>query len=184
MKILHKKDVKRFYVKYFNGFSLQKESSLFESYLNKNEMTVAGFSYGAQQAFEYVYHTKERIERLILLSPAFFQTKKKSFIRAQLQYYEKDRHRYMEKFLQNIQYPAAIELSEYLKNGNKHELEALLHYRWSEEKLKELLERKIEIEVFLGSKDKIIDTNEVAEFFSITTTYIIKDAGHLLKGKL
>jgi len=42
-------------------------------YLLNSDYCVAGFSCGAQQAFEYVYHSKKRIDRLILLSPAFFQ---------------------------------------------------------------------------------------------------------------
>ena len=62
--------------KYFNGFSLQNEEELFSEYLLQSELCVAGFSYGAQKAFEYVYKSKERIDRLILLSPAFFQTQK------------------------------------------------------------------------------------------------------------
>ena len=59
---------------YFNGFSLQNEEEHFKAYLSDNDLTIAGFSYGAQKAFEYAYHSKERIDRLILLSPAFFQT--------------------------------------------------------------------------------------------------------------
>jgi len=63
---------------YFNGFSLAKEENLFEDFLLGSEFCVAGFSYGAQKAFEYVYKSSERVDRLILLSPAFFQTKMKS----------------------------------------------------------------------------------------------------------
>ena len=41
------------------------------------------------RAFEYVYHfTTQRIDTLILISPAFFQTEKPSFIRTQLRYFE------------------------------------------------------------------------------------------------
>ena len=53
---------------------------LYEVITTESAYCVAGFSYGAQQAFEYVYHATERIDRLILLSPAFFQTQKPSFV--------------------------------------------------------------------------------------------------------
>jgi hypothetical protein len=35
----------------------------------------------------------------------------------------------------------------------------------------------------LGSEDKIIDTTKVNQFFSMATTYTIKDTGHILKGE-
>ena len=91
---------------YFNGFSLQNEKELFAPYLVDSDYCVAGFSYGAQQAFEYVYHAKERIDRLILLSPAFFQTQKPSFIRTQLRYFEAGQEAYVKQFLANVSYPS------------------------------------------------------------------------------
>jgi len=183
MKILRMKHVKKSYVKYFNGFSLQGEEHLFESYFSKSDTTIVGFSYGAQKAFEYVYHTKDRVDKLILLSPAFFQTQKKSFARAQLRYYDTGHNNYIQQFLFNTKYPATIDISKYLEEGTKEELEFLLHYQWCEDKIKEVLARNITIEVFLGSKDKIIDIHESSHFFSMTTTYIIKGVGHLLKEK-
>ena len=69
---------------YFNGFSLSDEVNLFTEYIDEGENCVCGFSFGAQKAFEYVYTSNERIDRLILLSPAFFQTQKDSFVRTQL----------------------------------------------------------------------------------------------------
>jgi len=187
MKTLRIKHVKKSYVKYFNGFSLQGEEHLFESYFSKSDTTVVGFSYGAQKAFEYVYHTKDRVDKLVLLSPAFFQTQKKSFIRAQLRYYDTGHNNYIQQFLLNTKYPATIDISKYLQKGikedTKEELEFLLHYQWSEDKIKEVLDRHITIEVFLGSNDKIIDIHEPSHFFSMTTTYIIKGVGHLLKEK-
>ena len=183
MKTLPKIHVKRFYVKYFNGFSLQKEVLLFEDYLDYSDFTVAGFSYGAQQALEYTYASKERIDRLILLSPAFFQTQKASFIRAQLRYFEADKHAYVSQFLKNVAYPSSVDLTDYLQVGTVEELEALLNYTWKAEKIKAILARGTTIEVFMGTKDKIVDTKEALRFFTQTTTYIIKDSGHLLLTK-
>lgn len=168
--------------KYFNGFSLQKEEELFSEYLIQSELCVAGFSYGAQKAFEYVYERKERIDRLILLSPAFFQTQKPSFIRTQLRYFEAGQEAYVKQFLANVTYPSKTDLSTYLKIGTKEELEALLTYTWDKQKIQEVLDRGTTIEVFLGKDDKIIDAEAAFEFFSeLMTTYFIKDAGHLLK---
>ena len=168
-------------MKYFNGFSLQSEDKLFSAYLDESDFTIAGFSYGAQLAFETAYHSDQRVEKLILLSPAFFQTEKKSFVRAQLRYFEQDQKSYIQQFLSNVAYPSRVDLSPYLERGSSEALEALLTYQWDSEKINEVLERGTQIEVYLGGRDKIIKSEEAFAFFSsLTTTYLIKDAGHLL----
>jgi len=168
-------------MKYFNGFSLHNEEELFSPYLLNSEYCVAGFSHGAQQAFEYVYHSTRRIDRLILLSPAFFQTQKASFIRTQLRYFDAGQEAYVKQFLANVPYPSNLDLSNYLKVGTKEELESLLTYQWDSTKIQEVLDRGTTIEVFLGDKDKIIDAQETFNFFSpLTTTYFIKNVGHIL----
>lgn len=173
----------RSYVQYFNGFSLQNEEELFSEYLVESDLCVAGFSYGAQQAFEYVYHFKERVDRLILLSPAFFQAQKPSFIRTQLRYFEAGQEAYVKQFLLNVAFPSKLDLSDYLKVGTYGELEALLIYRWDTEKIQEVLDRGTTIEVFLGSEDKIIDTQKAFDFFApLATTYFVKGVGHILRG--
>ncbi|MEA1954735.1 MAG: pimelyl-ACP methyl ester esterase BioV [Campylobacterota bacterium] len=167
---------------YFNGFSLKGEEKLLAEYLVKSSVVVSGFSYGAQQAFEHVYHAKERIDRLILLSPAFFQTQKPSFIRTQLRYFEAGKEAYVKQFLSNVTYPSNEDLSTYLNVGTKEELEALLTYQWDKEKVQEVLNRGTCIEVFLGDKDKIINAQEAFDFFApLATTYYIKGVGHLLR---
>ena len=169
-------------MQYFHGFSLENEEELFKDYLHQSAYTVAGFSYGAQQAFEYVYHAKTRIDRLILLSPAFFQTEKSSFVRTQLRYFEAGKEAYVKQFLDNAAYPSTLSLENYLKVGTKDELEALLTYVWDEEKLQVLLARGVQIEVFLGESDKILDTQKAMAFFTkCCTTYSIKKSGHILE---
>ncbi|GIT97619.1 pimelyl-ACP methyl ester esterase BioV [Sulfurovum sp. TSL1] len=169
-------------MKYFNGFSLQKEKELFLPYLTQSAYCVAGFSYGAQQAFEYVYHATERIDRLILLSPAFFQTEKPSFIRTQLRYFEAGQEAYVKQFLSNAAYPSNLDLSNYVNVGTKEELEALLTYTWDSKKIQEVLDRGTTIEVFLGEYDKIIDVQNAFNFFApLTTTYFMKRVGHVLQ---
>lgn len=169
-------------MKYFNGFSFQKEKELFAPYLTQSEYCIAGFSYGAQQAFEYVHHATERIDRLILISPAFFQTEKPSFVRTQLRYFEAGQEAYVKQFQANAAHPSSFDLSEYLKVGTKEELEALLSYTWDKKKIQEVLDRGTTIEVFLGEDDKIIDAQKAFDFFRpMTTTYFIKHVGHILK---
>jgi pimeloyl-ACP methyl ester carboxylesterase len=168
-------------LRYFNGFSLCNEAGLFGDYLIESELCVAGFSYGAQQALEYVLHTQERVDRLILLSPAFFQTQKPSFIRAQLRYFDAGKDAYVSQFLKNVAYPSSVDLSAYLCVGKMSELEALLGYVWEEEKIRAVQERGTVIEVFLGGRDKIIDAAAAHDFFApLCVTYYIKEAGHLL----
>jgi len=169
-------------MRYFNGFSLKGEEELFKEYLIDSDFLVAGFSYGAIGAFEYVYSSKQRVDRLILLSPAIFQNYKKSFIRVQLRYFKMDRDRYIEQFLKNVSYPSHIDLKGYLSIGKSCELEALLSYIWDRDRVLELIDRGVTIEVFIGGRDKIIDSSNSFNFFSpITTTYLLKDVGHILR---
>jgi pimeloyl-ACP methyl ester carboxylesterase len=166
---------------YFNGFALKDEEKFFQEYTIDSDFSVVGFSYGSQRAFEYAYNSANRIDRLILLSPAFFQNHKKSFIRTQLRYFKLDQKSYTEQFLKNISYPSTINLYNYLDVGKYRELESLLSYTWDRDRILELIDRGVTIEVFIGGDDKIVDSKKSFEFFSnITTTYLLKDKGHLL----
>ena len=168
-------------MKYFNGFSLEGEKVFFKEYLIESAYVVSGFSYGAQKAFEYAYNSKNRIDRLILISPAFFQNHKKSFIKTQLRYFKADQEAYKKEFLKNVAYPSTISLNDYIVEGSYDDLNDLLSYVWEEEKIKSLLERGIKIEVFMGDVDKIVDTPKSFEFFSeLLPVYLFKDKGHLL----
>ncbi|NEW61547.1 pimelyl-ACP methyl ester esterase BioV [Sulfurovum sp. bin170] len=167
---------------YFSGFALKGEEKFFREYTIDSDLCMVGFSYGAQKAFEYVYSSPKRIDRLILLSPAFFQNHRKSFIRTQLRYFKADQESYIKQFLENVSYPSNINLYEYLDIGKYEELESLLSYVWDREKILELIDRGVTIEVFIGGEDRIVDSEKSFEFFSeITTTYLLKDFGHLLR---
>lgn len=167
---------------YFHGFALKEEEIFFSEHLLENDFCVAGFSYGAQKAFEYAYHSTKRIDRLILLSPAFFQNHKSAFIRTQLRYYKADEKAYTQQFLKNVASPSTLSLDDYVTKGTVEELEALLTYTWDKEKILELLERGVIIEVFIGEEDKIVDAKKSFEFFSkLTTVYLFKGRGHLLR---
>jgi len=97
-------------VNYFNGFALKGEELLFDDYLGNGDFTIGGFSFGAQKAFEFCCHTDRRIEKLILLSPAFFQNMPRSFVRTQLRYFSSDKEGYIERFLSNAAYPSNLDL--------------------------------------------------------------------------
>ena len=73
------------------------------------------------------------------------------------------------------------DISKYFKLGSIEELQELLYYEWSEEKLQKLIEKGVKIEVYLGGNDKIIDASKAQEFFKeFATVYYIKEKGHLL----
>ncbi len=167
--------------KYFSGFSLRNEEELFSKYIIENDFTVSGFSYGAIKAFEYVLASNKRIDTLQLFSPAFFQTQDEKFKRMQLLFFKKDAKSYCDNFLKNISYPDSINTSNYFTLGSMEELGELLNYTWDKTKLKELLDRGIKIEIYLGGKDKIIDSKSAKDFFKdYGTVYFIKEKGHIL----
>lgn len=170
---------------FFSGFSLQNESELFLEYLDNdlnNPYVVAGFSYGAIRALEYTLQADHRIDKLILLSPAWFCNKSRAFIKTQLIYYKKDPEAYIANFLKNVAYPTHIDLQPYRGDSDVSELETLLTYPWPEEKLHAIAKRKIEIETYLGGEDRILDAYEAYDFFKkVSTCYLFKPFGHLLR---
>jgi pimeloyl-ACP methyl ester carboxylesterase len=185
MKISRQKLPGQSYVRYFSGFSLQGEAELFDAYLSDNPYYVAGFSYGAQQAFEYALSQPHRIDRLILLSPAFFQTQSRSFKRTQLHYFKADKQAYLDRFALSLAHPGTTDIAPYLTPGTYQELKSLLEYQWDEGRIRQLLAQGTRIDVFLGAKDQIIESQEAFAFFSrLTTTYLLRDAGHLLECRL
>ena len=172
-------------MKYFSGFCFKDESKLFTKFLPKTNYCVAGFRKGAIKALEYTYNNpNQRIDRLILLSPAYFNDKNQKFIRTQLMYFKKDSKLYIDNFVANTIFPSQIDISSYLSNGKFEELEFLLNYKFEEEKLNAILENGTYVEVFLGDKDKIIDFSDAKKFFKELddcTLFCIKDVGHILK---
>jgi len=165
---------------YFNGFSLQNEQELFNTYIEKSDFVVTGFSFGAIKAIEYVLTTDERVDKLQLFSPAYFNDKDKKYKRMQLMYFKKDASTYCDNFLKNSGFPQG-KFSRYFHMGTYAELELLLNYEWSVDKLKKVLDKNIQVEVFLGSDDNIIDSSEALEFFrKFSEVYYIKNKGHIL----
>jgi len=168
--------------KFYSGFSLFDEEKLFCDFIISNDYSVSGFSFGAQEAFKYVLETSNRVDKLQLFSPAFFQDKDKKYKRMQLMFFRKDAEHYCKNFLENCVYPSSIKLDSYFKRGSYEDLEALLNFEWAEDKLRDLKNKGVEIDVFLGADDKIINSTHAKEFFTkYATVYTIKNAGHILK---
>jgi pimeloyl-ACP methyl ester carboxylesterase len=169
---------------YFSGFALKGESKLFEDILSigVDGFVVAGFSYGAILALEHTLKSKERVDRLILISPALFSHKKERFIKLQLDAWSSNQSNYISNFLKNVAHPSNLDLTPYQNGGTREELEELLRYEWSKEALKSLQNRGVDVEVFLGGRDKIVDSRVALEFFRESSVcYFIKDAGHILR---
>ena len=168
---------------YFSGFCLRDESELFADWLIESDYAVAGFSLGAIRALEYTLRSEKRIDRLLLFSPAFFQTKPERFIGLQLGAWERDPSAYRESFFRNCAAPSSFDLTPYAAEGSREELEFLLGYRWKAEQLRKIRERGTVIEVFAGEKDRIIDAEGAMAFFApeVDALYRFRHGGHILR---
>ncbi len=169
-------------MKFYSGFSLANDKDLFQPYIKESEFTLCGFSYGAIKAFEEACQSTCRIDTLQLFSPAFFQNKSEKFKRMQLMYFNKDKEAYLDNFSSSCFYPKTRDQSVLLESGSEAELKELLYYEWKTDKLKALVDKGMEIEVYLGSEDKIIDPIAAKAFFlPYATTFMINHAGHTLQ---
>jgi predicted esterase len=166
---------------FFSGFGFSNERELFSSYFTDNKSTVVGFSYGAISAIEYLYSTKNRVENLILLSPIFFQNESNSFKKSQLNLYKKNSNIYMNQFYKNVLFPLSTDISKYKSKSDINQLEEILYYKYNEDRLTEIKNRKIEISILLGAKDKIINHNRCSKFFEkFGEVCSFNNYGHLL----
>ncbi|MEO1923164.1 MAG: pimelyl-ACP methyl ester esterase BioV [Nautiliaceae bacterium] len=160
-------------MKYFSGFCLCGEKELFKEYIEDKEFVVAGFSKGAQEALDYILNTDKRVDKLQLLSPAFFEYNEK-IIELNLEAFKKDKEKYIKNFLKK----AGIPDMKYICNCNLEELKKLFTFKW--EKIKRV--KGIKIEIFLGEYDKISASKKACEFFKqYGDVYFIKKANHFLR---
>ena len=170
-------------MKFFSGFSLRNEVDFFKPFINESNYSVCGFSYGAIKAFEYVQKAlKEgnRVDRLQLLSPAFFQSKDEKFRRLQLMAYRKNEDEYLRQFINACFLPYERREVEHSVTVLE-ELEELLMYVWSRDELKALADKGVVIEVYLGGRDQIVDSVAAKEFFlDVATVTYIKNGNHFL----
>ena len=171
-------------MQFYSGFSLKDEEYLFEEYINKSQYCVCGFSYGATKALRYTQEQLKmgrRIDTLQFFSPAFFQTKSYKFKKLQTIGYKKDKSKYLNSFIDLCFKPYEKKITEHYET-EIGELEELLNYRWDIQELKELVNKGVKLEIYLGGKDKIIDGECAREFFlHVATVTYIKDANHFLQ---
>ena len=168
---------------FYSGFCLKGEEVFFKEFIKEGEYVIAGFSMGAIDAFEFALKTKKRVDLIQLFSPAFFMNKSKSFKRAQLHYFKRNKNDYVDNFLKNAAFASNIDLKAYYKEDGANDLDRLLNFIWIKSDLQKLVDRGVKIEIFLGEKDKIIDPVATRDFFrEFATVYFIKNRGHLLHG--
>lgn len=168
---------------FFSGFALRDEEIYFGSYMECKEFNVAGFSYGAIKAKDRVLkllEQKKRVDRLTLLSPAFFQSKDERFKRLQLMGYSKNPKAYIDEFLNSCFAPYHQKPLN-LSTNSLEELRELLYFEWDMDELIYISKAGVSIEIYLGGKDAIIDAKGAYDFFkSVGCVTYIKDANHFL----
>jgi len=173
-------------MKFFSGFCIEISKNFFSEYIEDKEFVVAGFSYGAQKAVNYVLNSSKRINKLQLLSPAFFDYNEK-LINLNINAFKRDKNSYIKNFLtkaginkwkmENGKWKIGEKGIE-IKRCNEEDLVKLFTFNW--EKIKEI--KDIEIEVFLGECDRIIALKKAYDFFkNYADVYFIKKANHFLK---
>ncbi len=172
-------------MKFFSGFCLRNESALFDEILEpwrENRYTVAGFSKGAIEAVEYALLSNSRIDRVLLLSPAWFVDKTESYKMKQLETYRKNPAAYRRAFFKNALFPSKVDVEPYMVEDDVWVLRKLLFYRWPEEILRRLHGRGIVLETYLGAKDRIVEANKAHEFFRrFGESWLFKEWGHFLR---
>ncbi|MEA2050261.1 MAG: pimelyl-ACP methyl ester esterase BioV [Campylobacterota bacterium] len=160
---------------------MENEQELFSQYRDNTNFVVAGFSYGSIKAIEYALSTNVRIDKIQLFSPSYFNDKDTKYKRMQLIFFKKDKLKYSYNFLKNCGFSEDMS-GKYSKLGKAKELDELLNYKWSEDKLIEIVNKGINIEVFLGANDLIINSQEALEFFKkFGEVYYLKNRGHILR---
>ena len=95
--------------------------------------------------------------------------------------YKSDSEKYLNQFIQSCFEPYELKKTLHVST-NESELEELLNYEWDAQRLEKIQARGVQIEVYLGSEDRIIDVQGAKEFFlPYATTYLINGANHFLQ---
>lgn len=168
-------------MRFYSGFCLKNDALFFDAWLDRRQYTVAGFSYGAIKAVEYVDASTHRIDRLQLFSPAYFCNKNEAFRRLQLRGFDRDPQTYIQRFLQRCFSPYPVQAIEE-RTDKRSDLENLLTYSWPVSVLEALRERQIDIEIHFGEKDAVIDADAAYQYFlPYATIYWHNRANHFLQ---
>ena len=179
-------------MKFFGGFGFSDEVRIFEKilrdlgYFGANPYNICGFSYGAQKAVRYaidLLQSGKRVNRVILLSPAYFNDKDLAFKEAQVRAFAKNPALYMKAFYKNIGLKKGDEIYlREIKGLDSRILEQCLCYEFKGAEMELLKSYGVEIVVILGENDKIIDSHKANAFFSqYGIVYLLKGANHLIR---
>lgn len=182
-------------MKFFGGFGFKDEVRIFEKilrdlgYFSANPYNICGFSYGAQKAVRFALESLKsnvRVNRVLLLSPAFFNDKDSSFKDAQIRAFAKNKALYMKAFYKNIGLKKGDEIYlREIESLDSRILEQCLRYEFKGDDLIFLRSKGVEIVVILGQNDRIIDSLKANDFFSkFGIVYLLKNANHLLNVSL
>lgn len=168
-------------VKYFSGFCLHEEVSLFSEFIPQDEACIVGFSYGAIGATKFAQTTSNFFKKLILLSPAFYCHTTDEFKVQQLQNFVENPELYALKLLKKTGFDESYR-SKFGVIGTSDELKELLYFDWGAQKFDDLLKKNIKIEVFIGGQDRVVDPNASMNFFkNFSTVYCMKNKNHFLR---
>jgi hypothetical protein len=163
---------------FFSGFCVKGKRELFYPFLDDSPLVAAGFSFGAQKVWELVKRElkegRGEIRKIQLFSPAFFGNRPRRWIEVNIEGFRKNRRRYILQFLKKAGLPD-LNLIDW--GCREEELFQLLTYRWERLELD-----GIELEVFLGSEDPIIDVEGAFNFFKeMGVVHLLNGADHFLR---
>ncbi len=166
-------------MRYFNGFGCQNESELFSFWLDNSMFNVSGFSMGAIDAVEYCLHTNKRVDKLFLFSPAYFCNISDDVKKREISVFDCEPELWFRLFYSKAKIDKRYQDKQ---NATRQNLEKLLYYQWKKETIQKLIDKKIKIDIFFGSKDNIIDIASAIIFFKplVRQVTIFKDAPHTL----
>ena len=166
---------------FFSGFSLCGEELLFKDYYEDDGENACGFSYGAQKAFLYT-KSNPHIKRLTLLSPAFYMQKTEEFKEIQIAAFVQNPDLYRLKLLKKSGLNPE-ETAKYGADATAPELRELLYFEWEAEDIKAMLERRVQIEVYIGGKDGVVEPKPSFGFFEHcgAKTVWLEDKNHILR---
>jgi len=163
---------------FWDGFCIKNGKQLLGKYRDLAPLRIGGFSYGAQQVWELLKKGGTgRIVKVQLFSPAYFDSLSDRWKKLNLERFKQDREGYLKEFYRRALIPPKYQNWECLhRQEMEEELKKLLTYRWKKIDLTGL-----DLEVYLGERDRIIDLEGAYQFFKkLGRVYLIKGVGHSL----
>lgn len=175
-----------------NGFFFQKELIFLKNFVHKGIYDISGFGFGAQKAYDEAFlriSRGRRVNKLILLSPAFFGNGKmnQSDKILQIKAFEENKKIYTFNLLklmgeENNLMEKNPTSKDFVLKIKSSDLYSMFDYIWDKKKIETLSYRGVSTEIYLGGKDKTINALKISEFFAPhATIYLIKKANHFLK---